>query len=297
MKKKLLITGSAGFVAGSVIVQALPFWNVYAVDRINLSSSDYRFSSYTTDLSDAGHLEDLFNKIKPDAVIHTAALADIDFCQNNQHEAENINVKVTGNLANLCKKNHTRMIFCSTDTVFDGKKGDYREEEEPVALNFYAETKIAAEKLIQNINFNAVITRLSLVMGLPVLGSGNSFLARTIQKLKAGEQVPFPKNEIRTPLDVVSLGAALVELAGNDFKGILHLAGNDRINRYEMACKIAAYLGYSSERIVATNSNALPGRAPRPNDVSLNNGKARKTIKTPMQSLEQGLKLTLNFGK
>ena len=154
-------------------------------------------------------------------------------------KAEEVNVEVTRNLASLCKENKTRFIFCSTDTVFDGEKGNYTEEDEPVAVNFYAETKIRAEKLIEELDFNAVITRLSLVMGLPVLGSGNSFLDRTIQKLKIGEQVPFPQNEIRTPIDVVTLGAALVELAGNDFIGILHLAGNDRINRYEMARQIA----------------------------------------------------------
>ena len=297
MKKKLLVTGSAGFVAGSVIVQALPAWDVYAVDRFKISSSRYKFSSSIADLTEYAHLEELYYQINPDAVIHTAALANVDYCQNNRREAEKINVEVTCKLADLCHKNNARLIFCSTDTVFNGKKGFYSEEDEPVAVNFYAETKIRAEKLIQELDCNAVITRLSLVMGLPVLGSGNSFLAKTIQKLKAGEQVPFPENEIRTPLDVVTLGAALIELTENDFRGILHLAGNDRINRYEMARRIAAYLGYSPDLIIATNSNALPGRAPRPNDASLNNSKAKKTLKTPMQSIQQGLQLTLNFGK
>jgi len=297
LKKKLLVTGSAGFVAGSVIAQALPFWEVYALDRIKISYPGYKFSSYKSDLTESVHLEELYNQIKPDAVIHTAALADIDYCQNNQEEAEKVNVKVTKKLANLCKKNKARIIICSTDTVFDGKKGSYKEEDEPVAVNFYAETKIRAEKLIQELDFNAVITRLSLVIGLPVLGSGNSFLDRTIRKLEKGEQVPFPQNEIRTPIDVVTLGAALVELARNNYRGILHLAGNDRINRYEMACQIASKLGYSSDLIVASNSNSFSVRAPRPNDNTLNNGKAQKILSTPMLSLEQGLQLTLNFGK
>lgn len=208
-----------------------------------------------------------------------------------------INVEVTRQLANLCKKNNTRLILCSTDTVFDGKTGYYAEEDQPVAVNYYAETKIQAEKLIEELNFNAVLARLSLVMGLPVLGSGNSFLEMTIRKLKIGEQVPFPENEIRTPIDVVTLGAALVELAGNDYRGILHLAGNDRVNRYEMACQIAVSLGYSPDLIIASNSNALAGRAPRPNDASLNNSKTKKILSTPMQSLQQGLQVTLNFRK
>jgi dTDP-4-dehydrorhamnose reductase len=297
VKRKLLVTGSAGFVAGSVITQALESWEVHALDRVPVSRKKDSFLAYTLNLTGAGQLEDLYNKIKPDALIHLAAIADIDYCQNNQKLAGQVNVGVTANLARLCRQSGSRMIFCSTDTVFDGQKGFYNEEDQPHAVNFYAETKIRAERLIQDLNFNAVITRLSLVMGLPVMGSGNSFLARMIEKLQATERVPFPQNEIRTPIDVITLGQALLELAGNDFNGIIHLAGNEPINRYEMACRIADRLGYPAELVTATDSNAIPGRATRPNNASLDNRKAGKLLKTKMNSLEEGLDLTLNFGK
>jgi dTDP-4-dehydrorhamnose reductase len=293
MKKKLLITGSGGFVAGSAIFQAIDNWHVYRIDRQDTPGGQKNINFYSMDLNDRQSLEDLFNQIQPDAVIHTAALADIDFCQSHHEEAEKINIKVTQNLANLCIKIKARLIFCSTDTVFDGLKGFYDEEDEPGPVNFYAETKIRAEKIIKEKISNAVIARLSLVMGLPIMGRGNSFLARTIEKLTNGEKVKFPENEIRTPIDVITTGRALVELAGNDYCGILHLSGNDRITRYEMAQRIVQRLGYSPDMITPTNSNAMPGRAPRPDDVSLNNAKARETINTPMQSLSDGLELIL----
>ena len=294
MKKRLFVTGFGGFVAGSVIAHAEDDWYVHSIDKIKIPEEQGEVKYYSLDLLDTEKLTELYKKINPDALIHTAAMADIDFCQNNQDVAEKINVGVTKSLAALCKENGAKMIVCSTDTVFDGEKGMYTEEDSPNPINFYAETKVKAEKIVRALD-NGVVTRLSLVMGLPVMGGGNSFLARTIEKLKLGESVRFPENEIRTPIDVVTLGQALVELAGNDFTGTVHLSGNDRLTRYDMARRIAERLGYSAGLINATNSNDMSGRAPRPDDASLDNSKARQLLKTPMCSLMAGLDLTLNF--
>jgi dTDP-4-dehydrorhamnose reductase len=94
---------------------------------------------------------------------------------------------------------------------------------------------------------------------------------------------------------VITLGSALVELAGNEFAGIIHLAGNTRVNRCEMAKTIASELGYSPELIISTDSNSMKGRATRPNDVSMNNTLAGKVLRTPMRTLNEGLALTLHF--
>ena len=279
MDKKLLVTGFGGFVAGSVISHGTKDWVVHAIDRIEKPSDRERLKYHTCDLRDFESLKNLFDKIKPDAMIHTAAISDIDFCQQNQKLAYDVNVGGTHNLALLCKDSGAKMVLCSTDTVFDGNMGNYSETDDPNPINFYAETKVKAENIIMEILPNGVAARLSLVMGLPVLNAGNSFLARLINKLKSGESVKFPKNEIRSPIDVITLGRALVELAGNNFRGVLHLSGNDQLIRFKMAQRIAERLGYSPELIIPVNSNAIQGRAPRPNDVSLNNSKAKKSWK------------------
>ena len=108
----------------------------------------------------------LFVKIKPDVVIHPAAIANIDFCQKNQSMAKAINVDMTKTIAGLCKEAGIRLIHCSTDTVFDGIKGYYSEEDLPNPVNFYAETKLQAEKVVQEASSRNVVARLSLVMGL-----------------------------------------------------------------------------------------------------------------------------------
>jgi dTDP-4-dehydrorhamnose reductase len=294
---KLLITGLNGFVAGSIVAHARKDGDVYGVDLTKPEGLPADIQAFQMDLLDKDKLAGLYTDIKPDAVIHTAAIANIDVCETNREIAWKINVGITEQLADLCRETATKMILCSTDSVFDGIKGFYTENDTPAAVNFYASTKVEAEKIVLSASPDNVVARLALVMGLPVMGKGNSFLADTIAKLTNGETVKFPENEIRTPVDVVTLGAALTELAGSNFGGIVHLSGNTRINRYQMAIRIAEKLGFQPGLIVPTDSNSMPGRAPRPNDASMDNSLARKILKTPMRTLEEGLELILNFNR
>lgn len=291
---KLLITGSNGFVAGSVIARAKNHWEVHGIARSALPVDHDNVHYHLLDLLDAEKLAELFIKIKPDAVIHAAAIANIDFCEKNKSMAETINVDVTETIARLCKEADIKMIHCSTDTVFDGTKGFYTEDDLPNPVNYYAETKVKSEEIVLTSSSKNVVARLALVMGLLSREKGNSFLFDLIEKLKNNEQVKFAENEIRTPVDVITLGAALVELADNNFSGVIHLAGNTRIDRFNMAKQIAIDMKFSPEFIISTNSNAIPDRAPRPNDASMNNNKAKKILKTPMCSLQEGLALVLN---
>lgn len=297
MTRRLMVTGYGGFVAGSVVWQAVRGgdWDVYALSLIEPPEERERFHCRQFDLCDSARLESVFAEVRPDAVVHTAAFADIDYCQNNQDAAERVNVGVTRDLARLCGDAGVKMVLCSTDSVFDGVKGMHTEEDAPHAVNFYAETKVRAESIVRELVAQGVVARLSLVMGLPILGAGNSFLAKTLDAFKRGEPVKFPENEIRTPVDVITVGRAFLEVAGGDFTGTIHLAGSTCLTRYEMACRIAEEMGYSRDLVVATDSNAMPGRAPRPNDASLDNAKAKRVLTTPMQTLSSGLELVLRM--
>jgi dTDP-4-dehydrorhamnose reductase len=292
---RLLVTGSNGFVAGSIIAQAPSIWNVHGIARSPATHPLHNVHYHFLDLLDAEALSRQFDTIQPDAVIHAAAIANIDFCQKNKEMASAINVTVTATMTRLCKDAGTRLIYCSTDTVFDGTVGNYTEEDTPHPVNYYAETKCRSEQLVLAASSKNVVARLALVMGLRVTEKGNSFLSDLIEKLAKKEKVAFAENEIRTPVDVITLGAALVELAGMDhFGGIIHLSGNTRINRFEMARHIALFLSYPPDLIVPTNSNDIPDRAPRPNDASMLNTKATQLLATPMHSLEEGLAIIMN---
>lgn len=293
MRKRLLVTGYGGFVAGSVVKQAAADWDVIALSRSEIEHGPGNVTHLKFDLRETSRLRQVFEETRPVAVIHAAAIANIDRCQSQPDEAEAVNVGVTGRLAELCRRHSARMVYCSTDTVFDGMRGMYVEAAPPCPINYYAETKVRAERIVQAELDDAVVARLSLVLGLPLIGAGNSFLAQMSASLQQGISIPVPENEIRTPVDVVTLGRALLELARSDFNGILHLAGNTRLNRYEMAVQVADRLGLPRGLVHRTNSNAMAGRAPRPNDASLDNSQARQLLRTPMLDLQDGLNLIL----
>ena len=292
---KLVVTGSNGFVAGSIIAQADTTWEVHGIARTPAPAGNYTFIHHQLDLEDRGALTDLLHQLQPDAVIHSAAIANIDYCENNPSVAEAVNIGITTTIANACKAIGAKLVFCSTDAVFDGTSGNYKEQDNTHAINVYASTKIKAEQFVLAASSINVVARLALVMGLPVMGSGNSFLFETIEKLKSGQSFKFPEEEIRTPIDVITLGKALLELASNPFSGIIHLAGNTSISRYAMAKQIAVTTGLPEELIITTTGNPIPGRAPRAKNASLNNSLARQVLQTPMLSLEEGLLLTLHF--
>jgi dTDP-4-dehydrorhamnose reductase len=292
MKPRLIITGSGGFVAGAIVAQSGHDWETHACSRGKPLLERDGLQWHSFDLLDAEVLRRVFREAKPHAVIHAAAMADINYCEARQDEAEAMNVGVTRTLAQLCRDNGAKMVYLSTDNVFDGVQGNYREEDLPGPVNFYAETKARAERIVAA-QPNAVVVRVAVVMGLPVLGSGNSFLSRMVPSLEQGRDIYVPDNEIRTPIDVITLGRALLELAGNDVIGYIHLAGNDRLNRFAMVQRIVRRLGYSPSLVIARNPVAVPGRAPRPLDVSLDNTKARTMLQTPMRGLDDGIDLIL----
>jgi dTDP-4-dehydrorhamnose reductase len=239
----------------------------------------------------------LFHEVRPQAVIHTAALADIDFCQTHTEAARTANVDFTRTLADLCADTGARMVFCSTDTIFDGEHAPYSEDAPPGPVNLYAQTKVEAEQLVARLGSQAVIARLSLVVGLPLLGAGNSFLVRMIAALKDGKAVSMPEQEVRTPVDVITVGRALLELAAGNHHGIFHLAGHSRVTRLEMAQQIARRFGLPEHLVVAQGGANAPGRAARPRDVSLNNAKACAHLETPMLTLDDGLSLIRQSAK
>lgn len=284
--KKLLVTGGRGFVAGSVIAQSVNTREVHALSR---GGGDLPCTVHQVDLVDADAVGKVLAALQPDAVIHTAAIANIDYCQAHPDEARAVNTEATRIVAQACAAVGAKLVHCSTDTIYDGARGSYTEEDAPGPVNVYAETKVAAEEAAMEAGGDWVIGRVSVVYGLPLIGAGNSFLARVIAAMEAGETYGAPSDEIRTPIDVITLGQALLELAGNDYTGYLQLGGNDRLNRYEMVCRIARSLGFPEELVEAKIIADLALRAARPVDVSLDNSRARSVLNTPFCGLEEGI--------
>jgi len=293
MGVKVLVTGAGGFLGGNILAEADATTSLHGVDLRPAAFHRENLQWHALDLQDAAALEDLVLGLRPDVIVHTAALSDIDFCESHPRAAQAVNVEVTLHLARLCRRIGGRLVFFSSDSVFDGEKGMYRESDSPSPLNRYAQTKVEAEMGIAEVLPNHLIIRPSLIMGLPVVESGNSFLWRLIENLENGRRSAFPSTEIRTPVDAVSLSRATLEAARLDCTGFLHLAGADRLSRYDMACRIAWTLGYAADLIEDRPPEITTGRARRPADASLDAALARRLLATPLRGLEEGLRLVM----
>ncbi|HOK08884.1 MAG TPA: NAD(P)-dependent oxidoreductase [Candidatus Hydrogenedens sp.] len=292
---KLLITGGSGFVAGSILRQIPNDIETYALSRQDKPEAlpEYiRWMKVTTNDKDAW--ANIVLEIQPNVIIHTSAMADIDECEKQPNLAWEVNVGLTRALLKSAEQLSSRFIYCSTDTVFDGKKGMYTENDTPSPLNHYAKTKVQAEYDVSQAKISCVIARLSLVMGFPILGVGNSFLARMQKKIAEGKPIPMPKDEFRTPIDVITVGKALIELAQNTFEGVIHLAGNERSSRYDMAKIIAREMNWD-ETLIHPHIITDSLRAPRPKDASLSNALAKSVLKTPFCGIADGMRLVKTF--
>ncbi len=302
-KPRLVVTGARGFVAGHVIHEAFLLgenqaagrwatsWEVHAASRGDMPVPMPGIVWHRADVAIERTARFFIGKVQPDAVIHCSALADIDYCKAHPDESHLANVEATRNVALACVDTGARLIHVSTDNVFDGERGPYRETDAADPVNLYGRQKLEAEQLARAIAANHVIARTALVIGMPATTGGNSFLTRMLPKLAAGEPLGVPAEEIRSPIDVVTLARALLELAQANYTGIVHLAGNDILSRLDMAQRIAAHFGHDPNLVHANNPTSIPGRDERPRDCSLDNTLARSMLLTPMLGLEAALGL------
>jgi dTDP-4-dehydrorhamnose reductase len=290
--RKCAITGGGGFVAGSVIQQAPADWELHALSGKEPLARRNGLVWHTLDLKDPEAVKNALNQIAPDVLIHAAAMANIDFCEQHPDLAVAVNVTLTQAVADSCSRGGSQFIYVSTDNVFDGERGGYTERDQPTPINEYARTKAAGEAIAAGVA-GSIIARLALVMGFGPLGGGNSFLERTIPMLRAGETINVPPEEIRTPIDVLTLGRALLELAAGSFQGTIHLAGSDVLDRVTLTRRIAERFGYSPGLVRPKSPEQIAGRAPRPRDVSMSNALAGSTLTTPMLGFDAALDLVL----
>lgn len=275
---KILVIGGNGFVGGQLCKMGEEKGFKVAVADIADQCTTATYEYHKCDINDYEATLSIFEKSKPSLVVNVAAIADIDLAQRNQELAYSVNVTGAENCARAAKQISAKYIWFSSDAVFDGECRDYTEDVSPAPVNYYGVTKALGESNIFAVNENAIILRLSLILGMPV-ASGNSFLAGMLKKVRNNEQVVCPVNEVRTPIDVLTLCEAIYELYDTEFKGVLHLGSTSSVNRYEMTRYIAEKVQANMELIVPLHE-PVPGKAPRHNNGIISVAKAQSVLKT-----------------
>ena len=289
MVKKILIFGGGGFVGGNLATIAnQKGWEVTVADRTIKPGLD--FAAWTSvNITNVLAVKEAINRINPDVVVNLAAMAAIDKAERERELTWTINVDGAKNVAECCAAGDIRHICFSSDAVFDGEGDSYTEDASPAPVNFYGLTKAESEKAALAAYPMSVVIRISLVLGFPVTG-GNSFFAELAAKLKTGKKIPAPKDEFRTPVDVITLSECVLELAENDFSGIVHIGSTDSIARFFLTRKIVQKMGYDEDIVVIPDSRTIQlNRAPRHKNGIIKVAKARNLLATKLLCVDEGI--------
>jgi dTDP-4-dehydrorhamnose reductase len=287
MRKKLFITGGTGFLGGHLLLQAVGEWEVFASARSGHPAVPC-VHWVEMDLSDEQGIASGFAAVRPDAVIHAGAMSNIDQCESEREKALAVNAKSSAVLARLCENAGSRMVYVSSDMVFDGEKGNYSEADPPGPVNYYGETKRIAEEWVLLGCSRSVCGRAALIYGIPAMG-GTSFAYQLLKRLAAGKEICLFFDQYRSPIPVQSLAAALLELASSSFTGILHLGGSERIDRYSFGLRVAEARGYPKSLLKPVGMNDVPAKAARPRDASMDVSRAERVLKTRLPDCREGI--------
>ena len=226
------------------------------------------------DLADLDAIEPALERADPGVIVHAAAISSAEACRLDPGRAELVNVRATRRIAEWAESKHRRLVFTSTDLVFGGDRPLRREDDPAEPTLRYGRTKLDAERAVLA-DRAAAVARLPLLYG-PGRAGRPSFFDRSIAALRRGEPQSFFADEFRTPLDYASAARGLVRLALSDFAGVVHLAGPERLSRFELMSRAARALGLDPALVRANSRADAPGAEPRPADVSLDGGRWRR---------------------
>jgi dTDP-4-dehydrorhamnose reductase len=223
----------------------------------------------------------------PNVVVHTAAETDVDRCETERDLARRINVEGTANIADACSKVGAKLVLVSTDYVFDGNKGNYSETDEPNPISFYGVTKLEAERITSSTSSNSLIIRTSVLYGWHP--TKLNFVTWILKGLRERQILKVVKDHINSPTLADNLADAIRKAIELDSHGILHIAGNERISRFDFARKIAKRFDLDESLLLPVQMRDLNWVARRPRDSSLNVGKAEKDLSIELFGVDRGL--------
>jgi dTDP-4-dehydrorhamnose reductase len=239
------------------------------------------------DVSNKEQVNLALRKVKPEVVVHAASLTDVDKCELNRELCLKINVEGTENVVKAAKKNRAYLFYISTDYIFNGEKGYYKETDPPYPINFYGHTKLLAEEKVMTNLDDFCIARPSVIYGIALATGKTNFALWLHNKLKKGEQVKIATDQWNSPTLNTSLAEMTLEIIQLKKTGIYHLAGATRLSRFNFAKLLAETFGYDDSLITPITSAQLRQAAKRPKDSSLNTQKAEKSLKNKPLRIEQ----------
>lgn len=277
-------------VVAQLLKQGIEFCATSTGENRNTDCPDKNYVSL--DITDTQRVENVLTSYAPTHVIHTAAMTNVDACELNPEECEQINVLGTQNLFEASKRIGAHFQFLSTDFVFDGTKGNYSEEDQVHPLSVYADSKVRSEQLLQNDAY----TNWSIVRTIIVYGKGNNLsrsnlIAWAKESLKSGQPMNVVDDQFRAPTWASDLAWGCIRICALNKTGIFHLSGPETYSIFDIVLIVAKHFGYSLDQLTRVSSDTLSQPAKRPPKTGFNLDKARNELGYAPKNLVETLDL------
>jgi len=295
---KILVTGANGLL-GSYLVTELTNHghDVIATGkglcRISISSGPGKMTYHSLDITNAVQVEEIIDLCRPEVIIHAAALTQPDYCETHKAACWEVNVTATRFIIEAARKTGAFLIYVSTDFVFDGKNGPYKETDQPAPVNYYGCSKMVAEKAVMESGLSWSVARTVLVYGNSCSVSRTNIISWAAEKLKLGEKIRVVNDQFRTPTFTGDLAMGIRLITEKKATGIFHLSGKDILTPYDMAIETAELLGLDKNLIEKVDAAVFSQPATRPLKTGFIIEKARFVLGYEPISFSEGLSRVL----
>jgi dTDP-4-dehydrorhamnose reductase len=292
--KTVLITGSNGLLGQKLIDLALAQSDISLVATSSGSSRHPIKVGYTyqeLDVCDNDALRAAIVKHQPQAIIHTAAMTNVDACESNQEACEKLNVTAVASLATLCQEFNIQLIHLSTDFIFDGANGPYSEDDNPNPLSFYGQSKWKAEQAIVASGCKFAILRTIIVYGVATAMSRSNIVLWAKNALEKGETISVVNDQWRMPTLAEDLAAACIAAVQKEVQGVFNVSGKDLMNMVELVNQVADFWHLDKTLIRPISSASLNQAAKRPPKTGFVLAKAISQLGYQPHSFIEGLAL------
>jgi dTDP-4-dehydrorhamnose reductase len=291
--KTVLVTGSNGLLGQKLtdLYRGVADRKLVATGKgpSRHPASDFTYESL--DICDPYAVEKVLDAYRPDAIIHTAAMTNVDACEIDQAGCDALNVEAVRSLATAADQRSCHFIHISTDFIFDGEAGPYREDALPAPLSYYGHSKLKGEEIVRSVCRNWAILRTVLVYGRVADMSRSNIVLWARQALSSGQPFRVVNDQWRTPTlaEDLAQGCRLAEL--HHAQGIYHISGDELMSISELVRRVASHYGYSAAQMEEVSSSTLNQAARRPPRTGFIIEKARRELGYEPHSFESGLQL------
>jgi len=287
------VSGQIGYKLAKLASGKFSLHGTYNYRKVALDSCE----TSQLDITKENYTRKFVEELRPDIIINTSAIHAVDYCETNKEEAWKVNVVALENLTTTASKIGARLIGISTDYVFDGRKGNYTEDDEPSPLNYYGLTKLKGEKVLQKLASYAIV-RAGVVFGWTPLETGSiessshksiNFALWCMAKLFTGQEIKVVTDQYANPTSDDNLAGVMIQLTTSERNGIYNVAGLSCLNRYDFIIKFAQIMNFDTALVKPITSDQLKQIAPRPKNVCLNCNKVMKDLGAKLLTIDESL--------